>query len=193
MGAEVSLDRYAALLPAVSASLAYCQCTTVDRVAMWMAQVGEESGGLQWMEELADGSEYEGRVDLGNTQPGDGARFKGRGPIQITGRANYTSLSAWAYGQNLVPSATFFVDDPTQLSSDQYGFVGVDWYWTVARPMNVYADNEDIVGATRAVNGGTNGLPDRIDRWHRCLNMGDVLLTLVEDWQPILDELLGVN
>jgi putative chitinase len=178
MGGEVSLDRYGQLLPAVSASLAFCQCTTVDRIAMWCAQLGEESGGLQWMEELASGAEYEGRTDLGNTQPGDGERFKGRGPIQITGRSNYTRLSQWAAGQGLVPSPTFFVDDPAQLASDQYGFVGVDWYWTVARPMNSYADNGDILGATQAVNGGTNGLADRTDRWNRCRAMGAALLTL---------------
>lgn len=112
MGDRVTLDRYAALLPAVMQALEECQCTTVDRVAMWMAQVGHESGGLLYLEEIADGSAYEGRPDLGNTQPGDGRRFKGRGPIQITGRHNYTKLSAWAHSRGLVPSPTFFVDQP---------------------------------------------------------------------------------
>lgn len=139
---------------------------------MWLAQVGHESGGLKYMEEIADGSAYEGRDDLGNTQPGDGRKFKGRGPIQITGRHNYAALSAWAFGQRLVPTVTFFTDEPEQLASDTYGFVGVIWYWTVARDMNSYADARDIVGATRAVNGGTNGLDDRTDRWNRCLAMG---------------------
>ena len=185
MGDSLPLDRYAALLPAVSAALRDCDCTTVDRVAMWCAQVGHESGGLRWMEELASGAEYEGRADLGNTQPGDGRRFKGRGPIQVTGRANYTQLSQWAHRRGLVPTPTFFVDQPDQLASDRYGFVGVVWYWTVARPMNSYADRGDIVGATRAVNGGTNGLDDSADgtpgrrtRWQRCRAMGAELLKL---------------
>jgi predicted chitinase len=162
---------------------------------MWCAQIGEESGGLQWMEELASGQEYEGRCsDLGNCSPGDGPRFKGRGPIQITGRYNYASLSAWAFGQGLVPSPTFFTDDPTQLASDQFGFVGVNWYWTTARNMNSFADAGDILGATQAVNGGTHGLAERTARWNRCRAMGNMLLTLPEeDWQPVMDELLGID
>jgi predicted chitinase len=174
----LTLDRYRQLLPAVQQCLSMSGCDSVLRIAMWMGQVGEESGGLQWMEELASGSEYEGRSDLGNTQPGDGPRYKGRGPIQVTGRSNYTSLSQWAFGQGLVPSPSFFVDDPGQLSSDQYGFIGVIWYWTVARNMNSYADNRDIYGATVAVNGGTNGLQDRTNRWQHALGMGDTLLVL---------------
>jgi predicted chitinase len=112
---------------------------------MWCAQIGHESGGLRYMEEIADGSAYEGRTDLGNTQPGDGRRFRGRGPLQVTGRHNYTKLSKWAYDKGLAQSPTFFVDQPEQLSSDRYGFVGTQWYWTVARPsLNVYADNGDL-------------------------------------------------
>lgn len=183
----LSLDRYQALLPAVTNALARCQCNTVERIAMWCAQIGHESGGLQWMEELASGAEYEGRTDLGNVVPGDGKRYKGRGPIQVTGRHNYTELSKWAYAQGLVPTATFFVDDPGQLASDRYGFIGVVWYWTVARPhINEMADARDLDGVTRAVNGGLNGLedtpsgsPGRRTRWNRCLTMGSGLLNLV--------------
>ena len=123
-----------------------------------------------------DGSAYEWRADLGNTEPGDGPRFKGRGPLQVTGRHNYTALSAWAFAQGLVPTPTFFVDAPGELASDRYGFIGVTWYWTVARPMNRYADAADIVGATRAVNGGTNGLDDRVNRWNHCRALGAALL-----------------
>ena len=172
MGSSMPLSRYAELYRGVRDCLIACECTTLNRIAMWMAQIGHESGGLRWMEEIADGSQYEGRTDLGNTQPGDGRKFKGRGPIQVTGRHNYAALSAWAFGQGLVPTVTFFTDEPEQLSSDTYGFIGVIWYWTVARDMNSYADRGDIVGATRAVNGGTNGLTDRTSRWNRCLAMG---------------------
>ncbi len=181
----VSRDRLAALLPAVSAALRDCGCTTVGRAAMWCAQIGHESGGLRWMEEIADGSQYEGRADLGNTQPGDGRRFKGRGPIQVTGRGNYAQLSRWAHGKGLAPSPTFFVDQPEQLASDRYGFVGVVWYWTAARPqINSLADAGDIEGVTRAINGGLNGIDDRRGRWDRCRAIGDQLLTLVADASP---------
>ena len=172
MGSSIPLSRYEELLPAVKEALLQCDCTTLNRIAMWCAQVGHESGGLQWMEEIADGSQYEWRTDLGNTEPGDGPRFKGRGPIQVTGRNNYGALSQWAFEQGLVPSPTFFIDDPELLSSDQFGFLGVVWYWTVARDMNGYADAQDIEGATRAVNGGLNGLADRTSRWNRCRAMG---------------------
>lgn len=183
----VARDRFAALLPAVIQCLAECGCTTVERIALWAAQIGTESGGLRYMEEIASGAEYEGRCsDLGNCQPGDGVRFKGRGPIQVTGRGHYTNLSQWAHSKGLVPTPTFFVDDPAQLASDRYGFIGVTWYWTTQRPMNDYADRRDIEGGSRAVNGTNpktgraNGIEDRIGRYNRALAMGDALLTLTQ-------------
>lgn len=176
MGNSLSSDRYAQLFPAASACLLDCGCTTVERAAMWFGQVGEESVGLRYMEELASGSEYEGRAELGNTQPGDGVRFKGRGPIQVTGRHNYTALSQWAFANGLAPTPSYFVDNPEQLATDQYGFVGVTWYWTTQRPLNDAADARDIVRATRYVNGGTHGLADRTSRWQRALGMGDAIV-----------------
>lgn len=177
----VSRGRIAELLPAVAQALVACDCRTPRRRAMWLAQIGHESSGLYYMEEIASGAAYEGRVDLGNTQPGDGVRFKGRGPIQVTGRHNYTELSAWAHREGLVPTPTYFVDRPDELASDRYGFIGVIWYWTVARPqLNALADAGDLDGATRAINGGLHGLPDRRDRYNRCLALGEQLMTITE-------------
>lgn len=182
MGGTLSLQRYSELLPAVQQALIACDCTTKNRIAMWVAQIGHESAGLKYMEEIASGSAYEGRSDLGNVNPGDGTRYKGRGPIQITGRFNYTKLSQWAYENEYVPTTTFFVDAPHQLSSDKYGFLGVVWYWTVARPqINSMCDNNDLSGVTQAINGGYNGLDDRRNRWVKARNMGDRLLSLVEE------------
>ena len=180
MGRSEPLERYQTLLPRVAAALRDCECTTVDRIAMWMAQLGHESGGLTYMEEIADGSAYEGRTDLGNIQAGDGPRYKGRGPIQLTGRDNYAAVSLWAHGRNLVPSPTFFVDEPGRLAGDRFGFLGVVWYWTVARDLNAFADGGDLEGATRAINGGLHGIKDRRARWKRCRRLGTRLLTVRE-------------
>ena len=177
MGRSLSAERYAQLAPGFDAALAQAGCTTVSRAAMWCAQLGHESSGLRYMEEIASGAAYEGRRDLGNTQPGDGRRFKGHGPIQITGRANHTAVSQWAHARGYVPTPTYFVDHPTELGSDRYGFLGPVWYWTVARPqINALCDRGDLVNVTRAINGGTNGLADRRSRWEACLRLGAQLL-----------------
>lgn len=189
MGRRLSLDRYRQLLPAVAEALQACDCTNVNRIAMWCAQIGHESAGLFYTEEIASGAAYEGRADLGNTQPGDGVRFKGRSWIQITGRSNYTRLSQWAFGKGLVPSATYFVDNPPALASDEYAGLGAAWYWVVARSdINALSDNRDLVTVTKRINGGTNGLDDRRSRYNRALAMGDQLLALItEGDDPLAD------
>lgn len=181
--------RYEQLAPAFNRALVQAGCTNIPRAAMFIAQLGHESVGLDAMEEYADGSAYEWRSDLGNTQAGDGPRYKGRGPIQVTGRNNYAALSRWAFDNGYVDSPTFFVDKPTLLSSDEYGFLGAVWYWTVARPrLNEFADAaadgnlDDITRwgfferATRAINGGTNGIEDRNRRFLKALSLGDAIL-----------------
>jgi predicted chitinase len=151
-------------------------CTTVKRAAMFCAQVGEESISLTAPTERGTGAEYEGRVDLGNTHPGDGVRFKGRSFIQVTGRLHYREFSRWAHAKGLAPSKTYFVDHPARLATDKYVWLGTVWYWTVARHMNSFADAGDIEKATRAVNGGLNGLSDRTHRYHVCLGLGTAIL-----------------
>ena len=194
MDNRVPMARYEELAPAFNRALIQAGCTTVLRVTMWCSQIGHESGGLKWMEEIADGSAYEGRRDLGNTQQGDGRRFKGRGPIQVTGRHNYARLSEWAHGKGYVDSATKFVDEPHLLSLPDFGFLGAVWYWTVARNMNVFADNENLVGATQAVNGGQNGIDDRRKFYYRALVLGDALLPQEDEMakaDEVFDQLIG--
>jgi predicted chitinase len=157
-------------------ALIRAKCTNYPRVAMFLAQLGAESGSFRYTEELASGSEYEWRQDLGNVFPGDGERYKGRTYIQVTGRHNYGALSAWAFAKGFVPTATFFVDNPEMLADVKYIFLGPIWYWTVARDMNAYADARDIVGATRAVNGGLNNLAGRTARYEYAMTFGRKLL-----------------
>ena len=90
-------------------------------VAAFIAQIGHESGQLRYVEELASGRAYEGRKDLGNTQAGDGIRFKGRGLIQITGRFNYTQLSK-DLGED-------FIKHPELLSTPKYAVQSACWFW----------------------------------------------------------------
>ena len=155
-------------------------CTTINRAAMWCAQIGHESMGLRYMEELADGSAYEGRKDLRNTQPGDGRRFKGRGPIQLTGRWNYTRFSQWAKANGLVREDNYFVNNPREVATARWGFLAAAWYWTVERPgLNGAADKGDYLLASQMVNGFVakpNGLADRLQRWQRALQLGPDIL-----------------
>lgn len=167
---------YAALVPEVNDALLKAGCTTNKRASMFLAQIGAETGSLRWMEELASGADYEWRQDLGNTHKGDGVRFKGRGPIQVTGRSNYARLSKWAHSHGYVKTATWFVDHPTQLSWPVYRWLGAIWYWTVARNMNAYADRDDIRGATKAVNGGYNNLSGRTARWKHARKLGNSIV-----------------
>ncbi len=134
-------------------AMAEADISTPLREAHFLSQVGHESGDLLYTEELASGAAYEGRADLGNTQPGDGRRYKGRGLIQLTGRANYAAYGA-AIGRDLLT-------DPGAVAREPALCVGVaTWFWA-KHGLNALADADDCEGITRRINGGTNGLADR--------------------------------
>jgi predicted chitinase len=186
MDEALPLERYEALLPGVLSCLEASQCNNVERIAQWMAQTGHESLGLSAMEEFASGEAYEGRADLGNTEPGDGVRYKGRSAIMITGRTNYGAVSSWAYGEGYVDSPTYFVDYPEQMASDDYGFQGTAWYWTVARgtQINDAADREDHETVCRLINGGMNGYEDRVSRYARAKEVAPTFLAVLQSGPP---------
>jgi putative chitinase len=176
----VTTAKAQAILVGVVNGLRDSQCDNANRIAMWLAQIGHESAGFNATEEYASGSAYEGRGDLGNTQPGDGVRFKGRTWIQITGRSNYAALSKWAFGKGVIPSATYFTDDSTRLADIQYAGLGPAWYWTVARPqINSLCDARNLYAVTQAINGGQSGAADRGARYSDALELGDQLLALI--------------
>lgn len=134
---------------------AYGIMDSAQRLAHFLAQVGHESGSFKYMEEIASGSAYEGRANLGNTQPGDGARFKGRGPIQITGRANYRF-----FGRQIG------IDLERRPEIAAYPSIGMHLacaYWS-NRNLNGLADKDLLEDITRKINGGLNGLADRKSR-----------------------------
>ncbi|MBL8560388.1 MAG: hypothetical protein JNM47_16825 [Hyphomonadaceae bacterium] len=127
------------------------------RVSHFMAQCAHECDNFRTMQEYASGDAYEGRASLGNTQPGDGRRYKGRGIIQLTGRNNYRR-----YGQLL----GLDLENNPELAAIPENAVKIACeYWkqtTVGGvTMNMLADRDDINTITRRINGGYNGLADR--------------------------------
>ncbi|KAB7761169.1 glycoside hydrolase family 19 protein [Mycolicibacterium mucogenicum] len=182
---------YAGLAPGCNEAMIRCGANTVNKSAMFLAQLGHECGGGVYRTEIASGEQYEGRLDLGNTQPGDGRRFRGRSFIQITGRSNVTRLSQWAFDQGYVPTPTYFVDNPEALSSDEHVWTGAVWYFTVARPTFMdAAESGDLEACTRMVNGGLNGLDDRRNYWNRARALGDRILPATPTPTDPLEELL---
>lgn len=166
-------------LEPMQAAMRQFNITSELRARMWLAQVGHESNSLRYLEELASGAAYEGRQDLGNTQAGDGVKYKGRGPIQITGRTNYTAAGN-ALDLDLV-------NHPELAADPQYAFLVSAWWWG-AHGINVYADHGDVVGATHVINGGENGLSDREYRYTLAANLGAAVAVEPgeEDWMPFI-------
>lgn len=189
MGSQPGVD-YAALVGPMNDAMIAANCTTPDRAAMWCAQIGHESVGLRYMEEIASGQAYEWRQDLGNVYAGDGKRFKGRGPIQLTGRNNYRAFTRWANSQG--HSAIDFEAEPRRVSEPKWGFLAATYYWTVSRPnLNKWADERNILNASREINGWVdtpNGMADRRARYSKALNMGSRLLPgKVDVTEKVLD------
>lgn len=140
------------------------------RLAHFLGQLAHESQGWKYDKEIwgptAAQRRYDTRTDLGNTAAvdGDGFRYRGRGPIQITGRSNYAAFRDWA--RRMDPQAPDFVSDPDAVLSDPWEGLGPIWYWET-RGLNVYADADNLRGITQGINGGTNGLADRQARYVR--------------------------
>lgn len=135
---------------------------TLLRQAMYLAQVGHESGRLRYLEEIASGKAYEGRSDLGNVHKGDGVRYKGRGLIQVTGRYNYQRCGQWL-GIDLI-------SQPELLATPEWAVKSSIWFWVVHN-LNAYADRDDLKGCTGIINGGYNGLEDREELYVRAINL----------------------
>lgn len=125
----------------------------IQHVSEFLAQIAHESGGFVYLREIWGPTpqqvKYEGRVDLGNTQPGDGLRFKGRGLIQITGRLNYAACAA---ALNLP-----LLEQPELLEHPEDACRSAGWFWSTHGCDQI----DDFEQLTRRINGGVNGLADR--------------------------------
>ena len=147
----------------LNACLVRFQINTSVRIRHFISQISHESGGGKWMKELASGDDYEGRKDLGNTQPGDGRKYKGAGFIQLTGRANYSDFSK-------------YMNDPKVM--DGVDYVALNYpatsagYWWYNNRMNALCDRNPLIEeVTKRVNGGLRGIEDRKVYYSRCLEV----------------------
>ena len=147
---------------ALNTAMQHYQIVGTKRAAAFIAQIGHESGQLRYVREIwgptAAQRGYEGREDLGNTVPGDGQKYCGRGLIQITGRANYAKCGE-ALGLDLI-------SHPELLELPQHAAMSAAWFWK-QKGLNDLADRDQFNTITRRINGGLNGLADRLALWEK--------------------------
>lgn len=156
-----ALRRVDEFYPFIMTAAAEYMITTPRRLSAFVAQVAHESAELRYTAEIADGKAYEGRADLGNTEEGDGPRYKGRGLIQITGRANYQKL-ADAWGMPLILH-------PEILEQPEYAVRSAAWFWQT-KGCNTLADGDKFGSITKTINGGYNGIDARLAYWLKARN-----------------------
>lgn len=127
---------------------------TISRKRHFLSQIAHESAGLRYFQELASGKAYNGRRDLGNIYPGDGPKFRGAGPIQLTGRANFQALADFIGDRKIIEQGSSYV-------AANYPFIASGFWWH-KNNMNALCDRGATVAqVTKRVNGGYNGLKDR--------------------------------
>jgi putative chitinase len=129
------------------------------RIRHFLAQTGHESGGGRWTKELASGDAYEDRTDLGNTQSGDGKKFKGAGFIQLTGRANYQAFANWIKDPRVMEGVDYV--------ASKYPFTSAGFWWKNNKMNELCDSGPSVERVTRRVNGGINGLQDRVRYFER--------------------------
>lgn len=158
---DASPQRRAAALPVLNSVAAAYAIANQHRLAAWLATLAVESGELRYEQEIASGAEYEGRIDLGNTQKGDGPRFKGRGRIQITGRSNYQSYTNYLKAKSHLPFIDF-IQNPLALATEPYATDSAGWFFAIKIAANPLADKGLFLDIQVKVNGRNRktGLPN---------------------------------
>ena len=153
-------------VPVLNAAMGHYQIVGTKHVAAFIAQIGHESGQLKYVKEIwgptAAQARYEGRKDLGNTVAGDGSKYRGRGLIQITGRANYMACGE-ALGLDLIKQ-------PELLGKPQHACMSAAWFWAT-KGLSTLADAGQFDKITQRINGGQNGAADRQALYARALKV----------------------
>ena len=164
--------RAAEFLSHINAAMQEFAITTPARQAAFLAQIAHESGSLRYVREIADGSAYDTRADLGNTRPEairlakeagttPGRMYRGRGLIQITGYDNYRACSL-----GLLQDPDMLCEHPEMLEMPTLAVRSAAWYWD-SRRLNAFADAGQFETITRKINGGLNGQADRLQYFER--------------------------
>ena len=139
--------------------------TSKPNVRHFLAQTAHESGGGRWMEELASGTAYEGRSDLGNVQKGDGVLYKGAGLLQVTGRFNYSLMASAFNDPRIITEGCPYV-------ASKYPFSSAAWWWKEVGKLIPLCDTGSTVKeVTLVVNGGSNGLREREALYRKTLDV----------------------
>lgn len=155
-----------AYLPHLKAAMAEAEINTPLRAAAFLAQLAHESGHLRWWREFADGSDYGPSKNpklasrLGNRTDAEAMLYRGRGPIQITGRFNMEACGK-ALGLDLLRH-------PDLLERPEHGFRSAGWFWSSNR-LNGLADAGDFRAITKRINGGLNHFAEREALFKRAL------------------------
>lgn len=159
-------------VPGLNATMGKYAIITRLRMAAFIAQIGHESGQFRYVRELG-GDAYLAKYDtgrlahrLGNTPEadGDGQKYRGRGLIQVTGRANYEACSEALFGDSRLLATPELLEQPV------YASMSAGWFWHRAG-LNTLADKGDFLTITKRINGGTNGLEDRETLYKRALEV----------------------
>lgn len=158
---EAPESRLKLWVPHLNKTMEVYKINTPQRIRMFLAQVGHESGQLRYVREIATGEAYEGRKDLGNTSPGDGVKFKGRGLIQVTGKANYIAC--------MMDLDLDLLNKPELLELPEYAAMSAGWFWK-KKNLNDLCDMGMFETLTRRINGGLNGYADRYKLYQRAFD-----------------------
>lgn len=153
-----AVKRVGAFVAPLNAAMLEFEIDNVLREAAFLAQIAHESSELRYLEEIASGAAYEGREDLGNDEPGDGVRFKGRGVLQITGRSNY---AACGHALDLD-----LLEHPERLVEPNNACRAAGWFWH-EHGLNELADRGDFLAITKRINGGIKGWAQRLNYYRK--------------------------
>jgi len=139
-------------------SLAYVDILTHLVLAHYVAQTCYESNYFRTFVERIVPGQYEGRIDLGNDEPGDGNRYRGRGAIQLTGKRNYQRFELWLAAAGLASPVT---EQPELVATPALRFLTAAFYWQTTPGLIAAAQLDDVMKVTKLINGGANGLAQR--------------------------------